>query len=132
MSNYIVRGVMKRQSKVKRHAFQYFQRGHRMLKIVVYATKQPFKIICKMGGNFFQSCEFDDMSPHLCQLDGVSLHEPWQNSYPWAWPTVLRMRGYTSQRFILSCHTDLKNQRMAHQQKQGGWWLHPFGQDHSS
>ena len=63
MSNYIVRGVMKRQSKVKRHAFQYFQRGHRMLKIVVYATKQPFKIICKMGGNFFQSCEFDDMSP---------------------------------------------------------------------
>ena len=107
-----------------------------------HVTKQSFKIISKMGGHFFQSCEYDDMSPHLCQLNRVPPHEPWfqahssllswQNSYPWAWATVLRTRGYTSQRFLLSCQRDFKHQQMAHWQKQGGWQLHHLCQDHSS
>ena len=45
------------------------------------------------------------MSSHLCQLDGVPPHElwfqahssllSWQNSYPWARPTVLRKTEVT-------------------------------------
>ena len=134
--------MTKRQSKVKCHTFQYFQRGCRMLKIVAYVTKQSFKIISKMGGHFFQSCEYDDMSPHLHQLNGVPPHEPWfqarssllswQNSYPWAWATVLRTRGCTSRRFLLSCQRDFKHQQMARRQKQGGRQLHHLCQDHSS
>ena len=83
------------------------------------------------GRSFFsQSCEYDDMSPHLHQLDGVPPHKPWfhacsfllswQKSYPWERPTILKTRGYTSQRFLLSCQSDLHHQQMAHWQKQGG------------